>query len=229
MIYLYIRSHFVALFWILLASCQLSLLNAQVPTSAKFLITCLDPIRGGVAEFQVGVQEDLTDIEVPSNRFIGPFEVPLRADSGQLDFFKAGSPVPVMSVTIAEGETSNLFIFLIPKGEGGYRVLKINAPMSEFEGGDRYLINATGKRIALKYGEKDRFLVNPGQSRVLKHEAANEEGIVKVLMAGESEGDFKLIRSETWYCDLRFRSFLFIYDTSQDTIGFYSVAERIDQ
>ena len=217
----------VCLVCILLAG-PVSLHSQQgAPASVKFMITCLDPIAGGVAEYEVGVPGDLTALKVPPNRFVGPFTVPLREDANLLDFYQTGNPKPAFSVTVTESERDNFFIFLIPS-EGGYRAMKIHAPASRLKGGDRYLMNATGKPLAIKYGEKDRLLVRSGESEILKLTAANADGVVKVLMAQETDGKFELIRSLSWYCDPRFRRFVFIYDKNGGKIGFYTVSERID-
>lgn len=154
----------------------------------------------------MGDQTDPVSISVPLTYIDGPHTARLR-DGRFLDFRRGEAERPEISIPISENEREHLLLLFIPH-EASYRVLKIHTPPGAIRGGDRYLINATETRLAIKLGENRPVVVDAGNSGVIRGPGGRDITSLPVLISLFQNGEWTLASTENWYIDARNRSYL---------------------
>jgi hypothetical protein len=191
----------------------------------EFRVTRFDPQDRESPTFEVGDAAKRVDVEVPLTFIAGPFKAPLR-DGGFLDFWRGDSEKPEISLTITEAERKDLLLFFIPVKES-FKVMKVRTPLTSIRGGDRYMVNATHSQIALKAGAARQMLIEPGKAGLVRAPSGNAASMPVLISIREGE-EWTLASTETWYCDRRFRKYLFAYMSPRTRqLSFHAVSERL--
>ncbi len=192
-----------------------------------FRVTRFDPGDQASPVFKAGAGGDV-EVEVPLTHIGGPHKATLR-DGRFLDFRRGNAELPEISLPIAENERKDLLLLFIAV-EKGYRVLKVNTPLSLIRGGDRFIINATSHRLAIKSGEAKPVLIDPGKSGLLGAPRGDGMVSVPVLISLEEDSRWKLASTENWHIDTRFRRYLFAYISPRTRqLAFHAVSERTER
>lgn len=192
--------------------------------SISFKVTRFDPLDRPPPEFLVGTKGAGIEVKIPLTYIAGPFKTTLR-EGGYLDFWQTGGDKPEISIRIGEEERKNLLLVFYPSKEG-FSILKINTAQNRFKGGDRYIVNATNSDIALKLGNMNPLLVKADKTGILH--APKTKNTLPVQIKQREKEDWRLVSTENWYFDRRFRKFLFIYHSSKSSaILFHGVSERL--
>jgi hypothetical protein len=197
----------------------------QKPPEVEFRATRFDPADGESPKFEVGAEADRTEVMVPMTYIAGPFKAPLR-DGRFLDFWGGDSEKPELSLAITEAERKDLLLFFIPVDDG-FKVIKVRTPESAIAGGDRYLINACNRRIAIKAGKDDPLQLEPGKGGVIRAPRGGA-ATMPVLISIREADSWKAASTETWYHDPRFRKYLFAYlHPRSGHLVFHAVSEKM--
>jgi hypothetical protein len=192
----------------------------------EFRVTRFDPADRPSPEFRVGSAERQVEVEVPLTYIGGPHKAPLR-DGRFLDFWRGDAERPEISLAITEAERKDLLLFFIPAKEG-FRVMKLRTPPASIRGGDRYLVNATDTRLAIKLGNAKPVFIDPGKADLLRGPRGDEVVSLPVLISLREGDEWKLASTENWYCDPRFRKFLFAYISPRTRhLAFHGVSEQL--
>jgi hypothetical protein len=198
--------------------------------SAKvtFRVTRFDPSDRPPPSFQVGGAGARTELEVPLTYIGGPFKATLR-DGKYLDFFEGAAEKPSLTVDVPPAMRKDLLLIFIPKEES-YNILKVHAPATKINGGDRYIVNATAGDLAIQLGKTKPILITPAKASILKNPGGNkiETHPVVIKQKKKGEKEWNLVSTENWACDPRFRNFLFIYRSPRTGhIAFHGVSDRL--
>ncbi len=107
------------------------------------------------------------------------------------------------------------------------KAVVINSGDVNFRGGDVYFYNHAGKPV-LGYVGTSKFLLNPGQGKLLRPEGAKEETYYDVgFGVREAEGD-RVMRTMRWPVLTRSRSYVFFYQNPvKDRIDYRAVDEFV--
>ena len=135
---------------------------------------------------------------------------------------------PLTLAEIALPDAGSAFIvLLIPDPKGGYKTVVINSGDVNFRGGDVYFYNHAGKPV-LGYVGTSKFLLNPGQGKLLRPEGAKEETYYDVgFGVREAEGD-RVLRTMRWPVLTRSRSYVFFYQNPvKNRIDYRAVDEFV--
>ena len=166
-------------------------------------------------------------VKVPMTYIAGPFTATLRDDQF-LDFFVPNTKVPVLSITVPRALQKDLLLVFVPVKET-FEILKIHTPPSSIQGGDRYVINATAADIAIKFGSATPVLISPKKGAVLHDAAAGKSPTLPVIIQQKDGNDWKLVTTENWPHDVRFRTFLFLYTSLRDHhMAIHGISERLN-
>lgn len=224
-----IRAHFPFVSFIVCCMIVPSALAQDPKPGAKisFSVTRFDPQDRPSPEFIVKNGAQDVTVKVPLTYIEGPFKATLRDDKF-LDFFEDSAKAPALSTVIPPEMRKDLLLVFIPDKKG-FKILRIHAPKSEIKGGDYYVTNATSSEIAIKYGVAKPVVVVPGKSALLRDSPANRSPTLPVII-NQKDGDrWKLVSSENWPRDVRFRNFLFLYISARDHhIAIHGISERLD-
>lgn len=192
--------------------------------SISFKVTRFDPLDRPPPEFLVGKKGAGIEVKIPLTYIAGPFKATLR-EGGYLDFWQGGGDKPEISIRIGKKERKNLLLVFFSSKEG-FSILKVNTAQGRFKGGDRYIVNATNSDIALKLGNMNQLLVKANKTGILH--APKTKNTLPVQIKQREKEDWRLVSTENWYFDRRFRKFLFIYHSSKSSaILFHGVSERL--
>jgi hypothetical protein len=210
-----------------LPSNQLSAQAGKQGAKVSFSVTRFDPLDRPAPEFVVKSGSKETPVEVPLTYIAGPFTATLRDDQ-YLDFFAPGGLVPVISTAIPPEFQKDLLVVFVPQKES-YEVLKIHTPPSTIKGGDHYVINATTTDVAIKLGTISPVLI-PSKKSALLHDPAAGKALTLPVAIQQKEGkQWKLVTTENWPHDTRFRTFLFLYTSLRDQhMAFHGITQRVD-
>jgi hypothetical protein len=192
----------------------------------EFRVTRFDPADRPPPEFKVGLPGLQTDVKVPLTHIAGPFKTRLR-EGGFLDFWRGSEEKPEISLRITEAEQKDLLLFFIPFKES-FKIMKVSTSPNRISGGDRLLVNATKSQMAIKLGNAKPLLIEPGKSKLLKGPGGKDAVSIPVLISLKEGKEWKLVSTEQWLCDPRFRKFLFAYISPRTRhLAFHGVRERV--
>jgi len=201
--------------------------ESKVGSKVTFSVTRFDPRDLPSPKFVVKNGSRDVEIEVPLTYIAGPFSATLRDDKF-LDFFEGGAKVPAISTEIPVAMLKDLLVVFVP-AEKGFKLLKIHAPPTALGGGDHYVVNATEADVAIKYGSAKPVLVKPGKSAILHDGAAGKAPTLPVVINRKDGDQWKLVSTENWPNDVRFRNFLFLYKSARDHhMAIHGISERVD-
>jgi hypothetical protein len=193
----------------------------------EFRVTRFDPADRKSPTFKTGTASGGVDVEIPLTYIGGPYKVALR-EGEFLDFRQGEAKQPEISLQIAENERKDLLLLFIPV-EQSYKVIKVNTPISRIRGGDRFIINTTQSRMAIKLGSDVPIFIPPGKSEVLRGPGGDDTVSVPVLISLEEDGKWTLASTENWHVDPRFRKYLFAYTSPRNRhLAFHGLTERVD-
>jgi hypothetical protein len=146
-----------------------------------------------------------------------------------LDLWRGDGESPEISLPVAEHEREHLLLVFLPQ-ETGFRILKVHTSHDLVKGGDRLVINATGKELAFKLGSMKPLRIAPGKSAVLKGPPGQQIVSLPALISQRKEDGWELASTENWPCDPRFRKILFAYfSPMHQHLDFHAVSERIER
>ena len=206
---------------------RLSAQDSKRGTKIQFSVTRFDPMDRPAPEFMVKNAGTETPVLVPLTYIAGPFSATLRDDQ-YLDFYEPGGKVPVLSTMIPPELQKDLLLVFIPVKES-FEILKIHAPPSTIKGGDHYVINATTTDVAIKFGTVKPVLIQSKRAAVLHDPAAGKSLTLPVIIQQKDGDQWKLVTTENWPHDLRFRTFLFLYTSERDHhMAFHGITQRVD-
>jgi len=192
----------------------------------EFRVTRFDPADRESPVFRVGTVGHEIDVEVPLTYIGGPYKAHLR-EGGLLDFWRGDGEKPEISLPITEAERKDLLLFFIPVKES-FKVMKVRTPLTSIRGGDRYLVNATATQLAIKLGNATPVFIDPGKAALLRGPGGSDVVSVPVLISLKEGEEWKLASTENWFCDPRFRKYLFAYTSPRSRhLAFHGVSERL--
>ncbi len=207
-----------------------NMLFAQAPkqgTKIHFSVTRFDPMDRPAPEFMVKNGGMETAVKVPLTYIAGPFSATLR-DGQYLDFFEPGAKEPVLSAAIPPELQKDLLLVFIPVKES-FEVLKIHSPPSAIQGGDHYIINATSSDVAIKFGAAKPVLIHSKRAALLHDPEAGKSLTLPVIIQHKDGDEWKLVTTENWPYDARFRTFLFLYMSERDHhMAFHGITQRVE-
>jgi len=91
------------------------------------------------------------------------------------------------------------------------------------------VINATSTDVAIKFGTAKPVVISPKKAAVLHDPAAGQSTTLPVIIQQKDGDQWKLVTTENWPHDVRFRTFLFLYTSSRDHhMAFHGISERLD-
>jgi hypothetical protein len=178
-------------------------------------------------EFSVGTTDSKQKIKVPLTYIAGPYKAILR-EGMYLDFWRGTEETPEITVTIEPSELENLLLVFLPKGDS-YQVSKILTDSSRIKAGDTYIINSTTSDLAFKVGEAKPVLVIAKKTAIIKGPMDKGTLSRSVLLSKLIDKKWIPIASESWPCDPKFITFLFVYispRTQKHT--YHSVAQLME-
>lgn len=194
--------------------------------NVEFRVTRFDPDDREPPVFKAGRGDRQVEIEVPLTYIAGPFKAPLR-DGRMLDFFHDSGEKPVISLEIKPAEREHLLLVFFQQEES-FRVLQVHTPPNRLKGGDRYLLNATDSRLAVKLGNGQPVLIDTGKSGVISSPGGSGIRSLPVLISRLHDEEWKLASTENWHIDPRIRSYLFAYISPRTRhLAFHVVSERL--
>ncbi len=201
--------------------------SEQVVTKISFSVTRFDPLDRPAPELVTRNGSAESAIEVPMTYIAGPYTATLR-EGQYLDFFAPGGEVPALSTTIPTEWQKDLLLVFVPN-EKSYEVLKIHAPVLTIPGGSHYIVNASPHDIAISYGKQKPLLIRSKKSALFQDASSPRAATIPVVIR-QKEGDtWKLVSTENWPHDPRFRTFLFLYQSSRDQhMAFHGITQRVD-
>jgi hypothetical protein len=206
---------------------KLSAQDSKKGTKVHFSVTRFDPMDRPAPEFIVKNGGSETQVLVPLTYIAGPFSAILRDDQ-YLDFFGPGGKVPVLSTAVPPELQKDLLLVFIPVKES-FEILKIHAPPSTIQGGDHYVINATTTDVAIKFGTLKPVLIQSKKAAILHDPAAGKSLTLPVIIQQKDGDQWKLVTTENWPYDVRFRTFLFLYTSARDHhMAFHGITQRVD-
>lgn len=210
-----------------LAVTGVSAQKAEPDSKITFSVTRFDPQDRPSPKFVVKQGSKDVEVEVPLTYIAGPFTATLR-EGKFLDFFEGDAEQPALTTQIPEAMRSDLLIAFVPD-EKSFKLLKIHAPRNKIGGGDYYVVNAMESDVAIKYGSTKPILIQPGKSAILHDRAAAKSPTLPVVINQKQGEQWKLISSENWPNDARFRNFLFLYNSARDLhLAIHGISERLD-
>lgn len=219
-------SRFLSLFVAFTISLPAAGQDKKAEPEIEFRVTRFDPTDQPSPEFEVGLPGRQIGVKVPLTYIAGPFKTRLR-EGGFLDFWRAGEEKPEISLRITEVEQKDLLLFFIPFKES-FKIMKVSTSPKRIGGGDRLLFNATKSQMAIKLGNAKPLLIEPGKSKLLKGPGGKDAVSIPVLISLKEGKEWKLVSTEQWLCDPRFRKFLFAYISSRTRhLAFHGVSERL--
>ena len=200
---------------------------AEESAQVEFRVTRFDPGDQVSPVFKVGpTASGGVEVEVPLTYIGGPHKATLR-DGRFLDFWRGDAEKPEISIPIAENERADLLLLFIQM-ENRFEVIKVNTPLSRMRGGDRYLVNATTQRLAVKMGDAEPVVIEPRKAGLLRVPVGEEVISVSVRIGVEKDGGWDLASTENWPIDPRFRRYLFAYISPRNRqLTFHGVSERL--
>lgn len=213
--------------FVTLLSNQLFAQPGKQATQISFSVTRFDPMDRPAPDFVVKNGNKETALQAPLTYIAGPFTATLR-DGQHLDFFAPGGLLPVISTAVPPELHKDLLIVFVPQKES-YKILKIHTPPSTIKGGDHYVINAAPHDVAIKLGSLDPVLI-PSKKSALLHDAAAGNALTLPVIIRQKDGEqWKLVTTENWPHDTRFRTFLFLYTSMRDQhMAFHGITQRVD-
>lgn len=218
---------FVTILVIGLFANKLSAQDSKLGAKVHFSVTRFDPMDRPAPGFIVKNGGTETEVLVPLTYIAGPFSATLR-DGQYLDFFEPGTKEPVLSTAIPPEFQKDLLLVFIPLKES-FEILKIHAPPSSIKGGDHYVVNATTTDVAIKLGTPKPVLIPSKKSAVLHDPAAGKSLTLPVIIQQKDGDQWKLVTTENWPHDVRFRTFLFLYTSARDRhMAFHGITQRMD-
>jgi hypothetical protein len=157
----------------------------------------------------------------------GPFSATLRDDQ-YLDFFEPGTKEPVLSTVVPPEWQKDLLLVFIPVKKS-FDILKIHTPPTAIQGGDHYVINATTTDVAIKLGKIKPVRIHSKKAALL-HDPAAGNALTLPVEIRQKDGDrWKLVTTENWPYDERFRTFLFLYTSIRDRhMAFHGITQRVE-
>lgn len=216
-----------ALLVLVLAITGASAQESKVGSKVTFSVTRFDPEDRPSPKFVVKNGAKPVEIEVPLTYIAGPFSATLRDDKF-LDFFEGNAEVPAISTEIPVTMLKDLLVVFVP-AEKGFKLMKIHVPPTALKGGDQYVVNATEADVAIKYGSAKPVLIQPGKSGILHDAAAGQAPTLPVVINQKDGDQWKLVSTENWPNDVRFRNFLFLYKSARDHhVAIHGISERVD-
>jgi hypothetical protein len=217
----------VAILVIGLFSNMLSAQDSKQGTKIQFSVTRFDPMDRPAPEFVVKNGSSEHRVEVPMTYIAGPFSATLRDDQ-YLDFFEPGTKEPVLSTVVPPEWQKDLLLVFIPVKKS-FDILKIHTPPTAIQGGDHYVINATTTDVAIKLGKIKPVRIHSKKAALL-HDPAAGNALTLPVEIRQKDGDrWKLVTTENWPYDKRFRTFLFLYTSIRDRhMAFHGITQRVE-
>jgi hypothetical protein len=210
-----------------LAATHLIAQGSKLDAKIEFSVTRFDPMDRPIPEFMVKNGAKMTSLKVPLTHIAGPFSATLR-DNKYLDFFEPGGTDPVLSTVIASDSRKDLLLVFIPVKES-FEILKIRTPPSSIQGGDHYVINATATDVAIKFGTAAPVVISPAKAALLHDPSAGNSPTLPVSIKQKAGDKWKLVTTENWPHDSRFRTFLFLYTSLRDHhMAFHGITQSVD-
>lgn len=206
---------------------KLSAQDSKQGAKVHFSVTRFDPMDRPAPGFIVKNGGTETQVLVPLTYIAGPFSATLR-DGQHLDFFEPGGKEPVLSTVVPPELQKDLLLVFIPVKES-FEILKIHAPPSSIKGGDHYVVNATTTDVAIKFGDTKPVLIHSKKAAILHDPAAGKSLTLPVIIQQKDVDQWKLVTTENWPHDVRFRTFLFLYTSVRDHhMAFHGITQRVD-
>lgn len=217
----------VTILFIGLASGKVFAQDSKQGTKVSFSVTRFDPRDRPVPEFMVKNGSTETQLIVPLTYIAGPFTATLRDDK-HLDFFKPGIKEPVLSTMVPPEMQKDLLVVFIPVKDS-FEILKIHTPPAGIKGGDHYVINATTTDISIKFGTLNAVIIQSRKASILHDPTAGKSLTLPVVIQQKDGDQWKLVTTENWPHDVRFRTFLFLYTSMRDHhMAFHGITQRVD-
>lgn len=162
-----------------------------------------------------------------------PFELsaahlsdPIKAPARTIILRLKEKPITLAKIVLPQNGDS-FIVLLIPNPKGGYLPVVIPSDDPAFRGGDVYLYNHAEKPVIGHVGAA-KFLLNPGEGKLLRPAGAHEETFYDVGFAvreghdntsSQTEADqavraqagYRLLRTVRWPVVTRSRSYVFFY------------------
>ena len=200
--------------------------SGTAAAQVSFRVTRFDPADNPPPEFKAGSDAGQVDLEIPLTYIDGPFKASLR-DEQFLDFRRPGQEQPEISVTIGPNERKGLLLVFFPEKKS-FQVLKINAAQAKLKGGDRYIFNVTASPLTVELGEAKPVLIPPKKAGIVASPPGDGVQTLPVSIKQKDGDQWKLVSTEFWNCDPRFRKYLFVYTSPRNRrIAFHGVSERL--
>jgi hypothetical protein len=193
----------------------------------QFSITRFDPLDRPAPKLMVKNGSVEAEVEVPMTYIAGPYTATLR-DGMFLDFYQPGGEMPFLSTKVPAEWQKDLLLIVVPN-EKSYEILKVHAPLTSVPGGAHYTINATANDVAIKFGSQKTVLIRSKKSAVLHDPSAGNALTVPAVIRQKDGDQWKLVTTENWPHDRRFRTFLFLFQSSRDQhMAFHGITQRVD-
>jgi hypothetical protein len=210
-----------------LASFRAQAQSERAEVKISFSVTRFDPLDRPAPELVTRNGSEESAIEVPMTYIAGPYTATLR-EGQYLDFFAPGGEVPALSTTIPTEWQKDLLLVFVPN-EKSYEILKVHAPVLTIPGGSHYIVNASPHDVAISYSKQKPLLILSKKSALLQDSSSSRAATIPVVIR-QKEGDtWKLVSTENWPLDRRFRTFLFLYQSSRDQhMAFHGITQRVD-
>lgn len=109
--------------------------------------------------------------------------------------------------------------------KNGAKEVEVEVPLTYIAGP----FTATESDVAIKLGTAKPILVQPAKSAILSPGAGSSAPTLPVVIKQKDGDEWKLVSTENWPNDARFRNFLFLYKSLRDHhMAIHCVSERVD-
>jgi hypothetical protein len=115
------------------------------------------------------------------------------------------------SFTVPDSRETRYLLLVLPRADGGCSILPIPDDVTRIGPGDRFLINATGEEIAIRFGQRNLSL-KPGHSTHLTcPRPVPADHRIEVEMARRADSAWVPFNSTYWPVDPQARSFVLVF------------------
>lgn len=164
----------------------------------------IDPAEGTTAAAAEGKPK--LRFEVRKNQFSEPFHLMPGRHVARCKDFKS-----TVSFTLPDTEGGRFLLLVLPRLDGGCSILPIPDDIGRIGPGDRFLLNATGEEIAVRFGSQ-RENIKPGHSVYLRPpRPAPKDRRIEVEMVRRVGGIWTPFNSTYWPLDPTARSFVLVH------------------
>ncbi|MCX6879813.1 MAG: hypothetical protein NTW21_39315 [Verrucomicrobia bacterium] len=185
---------------------------ALVPVAAAPVRTLAFDLPATLVTFDISPADSPADspaksrIEARRNQFTAPVSLPPGRYVASSSAFKAPAEFSLPATAGAR-----YLLLILPKQDGTCVILPIPDDVAKIGPGDRFLLNATGEEIAVRFGTR-RASVKPGHSVYLRPpQPAPEDRRIEVEMLRQVGTAWLPFNSTYWPLDPTARSFVLIH------------------